>query len=157
MSEIRNQMLKCLKDNGHSCGVIALVDTTKKLFWCFQETCNGTPCFERPTIDWSGPCLHPKPVPKLMKTLCALLSENDHACGRISGPADFWIHQWCNEEECEETRMLRDMRDRQTRQEIFLKELQLLGHRCVHVMESYPIQISWCKQTICTKEAEVDE
>lgn len=37
----------------------------------------------------------------------------------------------------------------QKNMEDFEKQLRTEGHTCIQILESYPIQINWCKSNIC--------
>ena len=45
---------------------------------------------------------------------------------------------------------LRDMAQRQRKQNRLLRKLARQGHTCVLVLETYPSQVSWCKEKKCT-------
>jgi hypothetical protein len=45
----------------------------------------------------------------------------------------------------------KDMQKQNDEIKCVIKELEAKGHKCVIVMESYPVQISWCKKEPCVK------
>jgi len=42
-----------------------------------------------------------------------------------------------------------DMKERQAKENAFVKKLTGEGHTCISIMESYPSKTSWCEQTPC--------
>ena len=92
------------------------------------------------------------------------LKDEGHKCIRIDSSNDDVM--WCGETPCKEVRRVVEqyfrrlpkevtfeqklkMMNKNLEQKAFATKLKEEGHQCVRIRESYPIQVSWCRKTIC--------
>jgi hypothetical protein len=85
--------------------------------------------------------------PQIVKEVITLLESRGHQCMMYN--ISKGILEWCNKDQCIRTQSLKDMAYRNTQAMEFADELRKQGHCCVRIMESYPVQISWCNQETC--------
>ena len=88
-------------------------------------------------------------TPQIVKDIIALLEIKDHQCMMYN--ISKGMLEWCNKDKCVRTQSLNDMEYRNRQAMEFADKLSNQGHYCVRILESYPVQISWCNQETCSK------
>jgi hypothetical protein len=91
-----------------------------------------------------------------MDDLVTFLRERNHTCALIVGLTNQKF-KWCEKDVCPDKLMRDDMVMRDNEAMAFAKNLEAQGHTCVYYMESYPVQIGWCNNTICTHSSNTAE
>jgi hypothetical protein len=89
-------------------------------------------------------------MPKIVSEVTEFLRSRGHIC-----PIYFTNTQkleWCCNDECLEVQKNNQMKKRNDENEKFAEELIKNGHTCVYYMESYPVQIGWCRQEQCVNK-----
>lgn len=85
------------------------------------------------------------------KAINTNLRKNGHECSFIVGMGPNRYVTWCGFSVCENFGLSANMEKENKEKEDFAKSLTEAGHRCVRILESYPCQIDWCEQQICTE------
>lgn len=101
-------------------------------------------------LAWQGFCgtgIKDKPIPQIVQDVQSFLKSREHTCAMFNLSKEKLT--WCCKDECEVVKMQKQMDEEQQKQEDFASELVNKGHHCVVTLESYPVQIQWCKQEPC--------
>lgn len=86
--------------------------------------------------------------PIIIKELCDFLQDKGHNCMRIIGLNNH-IFEWCQKDECPSSKMRTKMNTINEERMAFVEELKLQGHKCVKILESFPVQVRWCEHIPC--------
>lgn len=88
-----------------------------------------------------------KEIPLITKQMIEFLKSKGHICAMYNMQNK--TLEWCNQDKCRESEVYLSMETRQKQQEELVKKLEKKGHKCISIMESYPMQVSWCNKTPC--------
>lgn len=99
--------------------------------------------------------LEEKPAPlEAIEAACDFLRQRKHSCGGIWGPAPERFG-WCGRTDpadvCREVEQHQNMERENEKRMKRARRLDREGHTCVEVLESFPVQIRWCRQPVCTE------
>jgi hypothetical protein len=100
------------------------------------------------TKGYRPPHIEQKPIPQIVSEVMEFISQKGHTCGFFN-LADNKM-SWCQQDECEDVKRYASMEKRQKDAENFAQNLIKKGHKCVYYMDSYPVQIGWCNNDLCT-------
>lgn len=92
-----------------------------------------------------------KEIPLITTQIINLLKSNGHTCALYNMQNK--TLEWCNQDKCKNTEVYLNMEIRQKQQEELVKKLEKQGHKCIRIMESYPMQVGWCNKTPCEKSS----
>lgn len=94
---------------------------------------------------------------KLLQIMQYSLINQGHKCAKIMELENGKLElSCCWKIQCDSIQVLTkddkyaDMDKRNEELMKFAELLQKNGHKCVTFMESFPVQIGWCKQDVCT-------
>lgn len=100
--------------------------------------------------------LNGEPVPrKAIEQACTFLREHKHRCGGIWASGSERL-KWCGRTDADD--VCREVEERKQMERANEKEmkrahrLEKQGHTCVEILESFPVQIRWCRQPVCTEQ-----
>lgn len=87
-------------------------------------------------------------TPAIVLRVIDFLNKEGHICAKYNGKT----LKWCCQNICADKFSLQNMELRNDKEEQFAQKLKSQGHKCVIIMECYPIRVSWCQQNICVKK-----
>ena len=88
--------------------------------------------------------------PIIVNDVIKFLESKGHKCMIYNGLTGSFT--WCCKDYCSSVKIRNDMDKRNDEAMNFAKELKDKGHNCIYYMESYPVQIGWCRQNICVNK-----
>lgn len=85
-------------------------------------------------------------ISSIVSEIIELLRNRNHNCIVYNEHAN--ILEWCHQDIC----IKDDLKTIQKNNDNFAIFLQNNGHKCISYAESYPVQIIWCGNKICSHE-----
>lgn len=86
-------------------------------------------------------------TPNIILKIIDLLKENNHTCYFYNGLTERL--EWCNKDICENIEIEKINSIKNNESMMLVEYLKKRNHKCVLILETYPIQVRWCNNNEC--------